>query len=240
MRAGISIRLLLVVLLSMTISLLEAQLSVTNTLTAAQLVDSVLIGHGVSASNITYSGSTLSLGKFSNGNSTNIGLDEGVLISTGSIFNAPGPNTVQNKTTNTLGGSDAQLAALVPGFTIFDAAVLEFDFTPISDTLKLEYVFASEEYPEWVGSTYNDIFGFFVSGPNPAGGSYSHYNLAVVPNTTLPVTVNNINNGSLNNGPCSHCTYYVNNNNGTTIEYDGFTTVLKACLVVTPCVTYHT
>ena len=175
MRAGFSIKFLLAALLIILSTKLNAQLTVSNTLTAAQLVDSILVGNGVSASNITYSGSTLSIGKFSNGNSTNIGLDEGVIISTGSVFNAIGPNSVQNKTTNTLGGSDAQLAALVPGFTIFDAAVLEFDFTPISDTLKLEYVFASEEYPEWVGSSYNDVFGFFVSGPNPSGGNYSNY-----------------------------------------------------------------
>ena len=239
MRAGFSIKFLLAALLIITSTKLNAQLTVSNTLTAAQLVDSILVGNGVSASNITYSGSTLSIGKFSNGNTTNIGLDNGVLITTGSVFNAIGPNSVQNKTTNTLGGSDAQLASLVPGFSIFDAAVLEFDFTPISDSLKLEYVFASEEYPEWVGSSYNDVFGFFVSGPNPSGGTYSHYNLAVVPNSTNPVTVNNINNGSLNNGPCTNCAYYINNNNGTTIEYDGFTTVLRACLVVTPCVTYH-
>ena len=239
MKAGYYMRFLITTLLIFTFTVMQGQLTVSNTLTVAQLVDSVLVGNGVSATNISYSGSTLSIGKFTNGNTTNIGVDEGVLITTGSVFNAIGPNTVQNKTTNTLGGSDPQLASLVPGFSIFDAAVLEFDFTPISDTLKLEYVFASEEYPEWVGSVYNDVFGFFVSGPNPSGGNYSNYNLAVVPNTTLPVTVNNINNGSFNTGPCTNCSLYVNNQNGSSIEYDGFTVVMRACLVVTPCVNYH-
>jgi gliding motility-associated-like protein len=89
------------------------------------------------------------------------------------------------------------------------------------------------------GSFYNDIFGIFVSGPNPSGGNYNQYNLATVPGTTLPVTVNNINNGSFNTGPCTHCNYYVDNTNGTSIEYDGFTTVIKVAIPVTPCVPYH-
>lgn len=215
------------------------QLNLTNNLTPQQLVNDVLVGNGVSASNVTFSGSALSIGKFSNGSSTNIGMDEGVIISTGNIANAIGPNSFQNVTTNTFGNSDPQLASLVPGFSIFDAAILEFDFIPISDTLKLEYVFASDEYPEWVGSLYNDVFGFFVSGPNPSGGNYSNLNLATVPNTNLPVTVNNINNGHFNTGPCINCSFYVDNGNGLTIEYDGFTTTIRACLVVTPCVTYH-
>jgi len=33
--------------------------------------------------------------------------------------------------------------------------------------------------------------------------------------------------------------FYVDNTNGATIEYDGFTTVLTALAVVTPCQTYH-
>lgn len=216
-----------------------SQLTVSNTQSPQQLVENVLVGNGVNASNISYTGSTLSIGKFSNGSSTNIGLDEGVIISTGNIMSAIGPNIAPNKTANMLGGSDPQLAALVPGYSVFDAAAIEFDFIPMSDTLKLDYVFASDEYPEWVGSTYNDIFGFFVSGPNPNGGNYSNLKIATIPNTNLPVTVNNLNNGPFNTGPCTNCSFYVNNTNGLTIEYDGFTTVLRACLVVTPCVTYH-
>jgi len=216
-----------------------AQLNVSNSLIPTQLVNNVLAGDGVSISNVSYSGANISLGKFSNGLSTNIGMDEGILLSTGNVFNAIGPNNYMNKTTNTLGGSDVQLASLVPGYSIFDAASLEFDFIPMSDTLKLEYVFASEEYPEWVGSTFNDVFGFFVSGANPVGGNYNNYNLALVPNTSLAVTVNNINNGPFNNGPCNNCGYYANNANGSTIEYDGFTHVMKVCLIVVPCTSYH-
>ncbi len=239
MKAGKTILTLILLLVFFYPNKLMSQLLVDSTYTPQQLVDSFLVGNGVSASNITYSGANVSIGRFSTGSSaTNLGLDEGILLTTGSIFNAPGPNSAPNKTTNTLGGSDPQLASLVTGFLVNDAAVLEFDFVPFSDTITIEYVFASEEYPEWVGSVYNDVFGFFVSGPNPAGGNYSNVNIALVPGTNLPVTVNNINNGQQNNGPCVHCNYYVNNT-ANSIEYDGFTTVMKSKLVVVPCTTYH-
>ncbi len=95
------------------------------------------------------------------------------------------------------------------------------------------YVFGSEEYPEWVGSSYNDVFGFFVTGPKPNGlGTYNSYNVALIPGTSLPVTINNVNANS-------YSQYYVNNGSGTTIVYDGFTTVLTAMLVVVPCEQYH-
>ncbi len=217
----------------------NAQLVVDTTHTALELVDSLLIGNGISATNVTYSGPTISIGGFSGGNTTNIGIDQGILITTGSVYNAIGPNSVGDKTTNTMGGSDPQLAALVPSGTIYDASVLEFDFVPLSDTIVLEYVFASEEYAEWVGQNFNDVFGFFITGPNPSGGNYNNDNIALVPGTSLPVTINNINNGLLNNGTCTNCAYYVDNSTGTTIEYDGFTTPLITNLLVTPCASYH-
>ncbi len=216
-----------------------AQLQVDTNFTPQQLVQNILIGSGVTASNITYTGASISIGSFSGGNTTNIGLDAGIIISTGKVTDAIGPNTAQNTQTNTFGGSDPQLQALVPGDTLFDAVALEFDFVPMSDTIRFQYVFASEEYEEWVGSTYNDVFGFFVTGANPAGGNYNSENLAVLPGTSTAVSVNTINNGPYGNGPCNNCSYYINNSAGTTIEYDGFTVILTSWLVVTPCSSYH-
>ena len=79
---------------------------------------------------------------------------------------------------------------------------------------------------------YNDVFGFFVSGPNPAGGNYTNYNVARIPGTAVPVTIDNVNSGS-------YSSYYVNNGTGLTVVYDGFTTVLTAWCLVTPCNQYH-
>lgn len=105
-----------------------------------------------------------------------------------------------------------------------------------SDTLYLKYVFGSEEYPEYVLNLYNDVFGFFVSGPNPLGGDYSQKNIAIVPGSDpeLPVSIDNINNVIP-----SYPEYYVDNTGGMTIEYDGFTTVLYAKLPIIPGEEYH-
>ncbi|MDP0953449.1 choice-of-anchor L domain-containing protein, partial [Klebsiella pneumoniae] len=80
--------------------------------------------------------------------------------------------------------------------TTNDAAVLQFDFIPLGDTLKFDYVFASEEYNVYVGGGVNDVFAFLLSGPNPAGGNYVDANLALLPGTTTPVSINTVNNGS--------------------------------------------
>jgi len=216
-----------------------SQLTVTSGLTAAQYVD-FLVGAGITYSNVVYTGDPGAIGKFVTGATpTNLGIASGVIMSSGFV-NGTGIEAIGSAVGNFVSGqfttsnSDVNLQALIPSYSIEDATKIEFDFVPVSDTIKFRYVFGSEEYPEWVGSSFNDVFGFFISGPNPAGGSYSSYNIARIPNTTLPVTIDNINSGS-------YSQYYVNNEGlgGTTIVFDGFTTVLTAWARVTPCVQYH-
>lgn len=214
------------------------QLQVTQNLTPAQLISQVLIGYGVTVLNITYTGDIQAIGKFNNGGTTNIGIQSGVLMTTGKASIAVGPNNSSNAGYNNTGNSDPQLQSLVTT-TINDAAVIEFDFIPIADTIKFTYVFGSDEYPEFSNSSFNDVFGFFISGPNPSGGNYTNLNMATLPNTNTPVSINNINNGTANSGPCNNCAYYVDNSGGYTIQYDAFTVTLEAWTVVTPCMTYH-
>jgi gliding motility-associated-like protein len=218
---------------SLILSTAFAQLNVSTALTTQQLVQNVLVGSGVTITNITYSGVPGSMGEFSNGNTTNLGLDHGIIISTGLVNGNPaiGSAAMNFASTDNQTGADPQLQNLVTD-PVLDAAVLEFDFIPISDTLKFRYVFGSEEYPEFVNAGYNDVFGFFVSGPNPLGGNYINNNIARIPGTTLPVSIDNVNGGS-------YSQYYVDNGTGTTIVYDGFTTVLTAWVKVVPCQQYH-
>jgi hypothetical protein len=221
-----------------------AQLTVNNSQTPAQLVQNVLLGPGVTVSNITFTGTPISRGSF-NGASSNIGFNSGVLLSCGDIANAVGPN-------NTSGASEALGLPGDPDLDIImsptqseDATILEFDFVPLSDTVKFRYVFASEEYMEWVSTQpggINDGFGFFISGPGINGPfSNNAENIAIIPGTSLPVTMYNLN---LNNNGA----YYVDNGNGfgsgtapdgTSVQYDGFTVPLTAVAVVQCGQTYH-
>ena len=213
----------------------QAQLSVSNSLTPEQLVTQVLVGGGVSVSNVTYQGNNLMRGSFSNGHGTNLGLDEGVVLASGNVNQVPNHPSVFASSGYGLPG-DPTLNGITTSAT-HDAAVLEFDFVPTSDTLQFRYVFGSEEYKEYANSNYNDAFGFFVNGPQPGGsGVYNDYNLALIPGTNTPVTINTVNH-------VYNTQYYVDNEDpqsgGTTIVFDGFTVVMTAMLVVVPCETYH-
>ncbi len=216
-------------------SAIYAQLTVSTTMTPQQLVQNVLVGTGVTVSNITYTGAAGSIGRFTTGaNPTNLGFSSGIIMSTGLVNGSPaiGSPATNFASTDNSGGGDANLQALIPSYTVQDASILQFDFVPLSDTIKFRYVFGSEEYPEWVGSSFNDVFGFFVSGPNPLGGNYVSTNIAKIPGTANPVSINNVNSGS-------YSQYYIDNGSGATIVYDGFTTVLTAWCRVVPCLTYH-
>lgn len=233
---------------------ISAQLSVTTGTnfpsgwTADSLVRNILLGEGVDVYNVKFNGSAgvincTSIGYFSTGvNSTNLGMDEGIIMGTGNVTMAIGPNNSAGQSNSTgicTSYPDSSLSA-VSTQTLNDCAVLEFDFLPKSDSIKFEYVFASEEYPEYVCSI-NDVFGFFISGINPNGPQYNNQNIALIPGTTDPISINTVNNGNPNNPSCTpqNSAYFVSNDNGTSIQYDGFTTVLTACAKVYPCTPYH-
>ena len=167
------------------------------------------------------------------GVNSNIGLGSGVVISTGRVADAPGPNgtPISDLGTEFNEPGDAQLTAISGSpLGTFDAAVLEFDFVPSSDTVQFRYVFASNEYMLYVGTGVNDVFAFLISGPGIVG----EQNVALIPGTMTPVTIDNVNANT-------NAQYYIDNENppGQTVEYNGFTQVLNALAVLTPCETYH-
>lgn len=202
-----------------------AQLTVTGSLNATTLAQ-MLAGPGITISNATLTGAPDAAGSF-NGTASNIGMPSGVLLCSGPVTIAPGPNNSGSAGQDNGQPGNNQLNGLANA-TTYNACILEFDFVPLSNSIEFDYVFGSEEYPEWVNSQFNDAFAFFISGPGIAG----QQNIAVVPGTTTPVTINTINAGT--NGQ-----YYVNNNGGNSVQYDGFTTVLTATSVVQACETYH-
>ncbi len=229
-------------------SVSKAQLIVDNTsFDPTYLIQNVLVGSGVTISNVTFNGSIpaastvqIQAGTFSG--VTNLGIANGIVMGTGDVQNAVGPN-LSGSSTLPLGGmgggtglpgTDPDLNAISTA-TIYDQAVIEFDFVPSGDTIKFNYVFGSEEYLEFTFAGYNDAFGFFLSGPGISGPyTGGAINLAVVPGTSTPVTIDNVNDV---NNPL----YYFNNEipPGATIQYDGFTVVMQAKAAVQCGQTYH-
>ena len=225
----------------------SAQISVTNNApynTAAYLIQNVLLGTGINASNFTYNGIPIAIGFF-NGVGTNLGLDSGIIMTCGDINLAPGPNNNTSAALTSGLPGDPDLDLIMSPTLSFDASILEFDFIPMADTVKFRYVFGSDEYMEWVSTQpggINDGFGFFLSGPGILGPySNNAVNIALIPTTTLPVTMFNLN---LN----SYGQYYFDNGDGAgtgtapdgpDVQYDGFTVPLTAQYPVTCGLTYH-
>jgi hypothetical protein len=193
--------------------------SVAEGLTATQVVD-LLSGEGATITNIKITGSNNAIGSFSAGGS--LGIPSGVVLSTGTLADIAGPNNVENSGADLGTEGHPALDAIVDPFETQDAIVLEFDVVTVSPTFVIRYVFASEEYREWVDSEFNDVFAFFVDGGN----------IALTPGTSTPVTVNTINH-NVNTG------LYNDNEGGVDLEFDGYTTILQAIAVVEPNVTHR-
>lgn len=194
-----------------------------NGLTAQQLAH-ILAGPGVSVSNATFNCASNAIGSFTG--SSSIGFSSGILLTSGSTSIAsPNTNSSSAGTCNSTPG-DPQLNSLA-GATTYDACALEFDIIPLCDTVRFNYSFGSDEYPEFVNSGYNDAFAFYISGPGITGQP----NIATIPGSTSFVTIDNVNDNT-------NSQYYVSNS-GTSIEYDGYTTVLTAWTLVQACQTYH-
>jgi hypothetical protein len=213
-------------------------LQVSSSITPEQMVQEILIGGGVVTSNITYNGNNISRGKFWGGPG-NIGIEEGIILTSGSVNVAPGPNNAGGAGYSSGQGGDPDLQ-MIAGVTIHDACILEFDFIPQSTVVTFRYVFGSEEYHEYVNQ-FNDAFGFFISGPG-IDGPYSNNsaNIALIPLTNIPVTINTVNCGNPYNcaESCENCQYFVNNTQGF-VQYDAFTKALIAWANVIPCENYH-
>lgn len=247
-------------------------ISVSNANSLAQM----MAGPGVTVSNAGFFGQCDSLnssGKFYATPNTVFGLDSGIVLTSGRVTTvgtgigvttplATSPGTTGSPlfaSNNTNGGSDADLVVLgnLGTISINDACVLEFDFVPLGDSVKFQYVFGSEEYTTF-NCSINDIFGFFISGPGitgPYSGALNAANIALIPGTNYPVAISTINNGAGatpgnscynntgGNGPFTNL--YVSNidsfNAGiqTGMSYTGFSKTLTALALVQPCSTYH-
>jgi hypothetical protein len=188
------------------------------TTTPADLVEAILGADIQSYSNVAFTGYVASpyasAGLYTGGANAGLGVESGIVMCSGVISNAVGPNASIGISACTGLAGDAQLSAY-SGQDTYDATVLEFDFVPSAsfNQLFVEFVFGSDEYNEWV-NLFNDDFAFFLNGTN----------IATVPSTNIPITINTINNNV-------NSIYYKNNDTSPypfCNEMDGFTTVLVA------------
>ena len=214
--------------------------------TAEEYVQEILLGEGVTATNITYTGSLAQLGLLENGGGV-FSVESGLMLNTDDA-------TCEGFCGDCLGGSvpDQDLldvANSVPpligqSFTVSsvnDVCILEFDFEAGGDSIAFNYVFGSDEYLTYVNTTYNDIFAFFLSGPgitgpyaSPAGFPDGAINIAQVPESDplLPVTISSVNN-------VTNSDYYINNPAQEGICTNGYTTTFTAAAAVQCGETYH-
>lgn len=233
-------KLCLTIFLGLLTAFSYAQLTTSSANTVNFLIQNVLVGSpSVYVSNISYAGAPAARGTFNCAGACNVGISSGMLLTTGNVSNAIGPNNSTGSGQGNNTASDPDLNLLAPGTAgATDAAVLKFDFMVPNDSIKFRYVWASEEYHDYVNSGCNDVFGFFVNGPRITGKK----NIALIPGTTTPISINNVNNGQSSGGPstgpCTNCQYFVDNFGSNTIQYDGMTTVLTAGTDVCPCEVY--
>jgi large repetitive protein len=235
----------------------QAQFTATTTpsISATQIVQK-FAGKGIVISNASLSCPNGAAGFFNN-TATTLNMDSGIVLTTGNVLTYTSGGTTNYginsgaafsaKTDNQVTGGDADLIASagVPSTGLHDLCKIEFDFVPLSDSIKFNYRFGSEEYPSFNCTNFSDIFAFYISGPGFVGNT----NIALIPGTAIPVSVNSINDGSILYGNITNCnnlgagspftSLYANNAASSTIVYNGLTQILQARAIVIPCSTYH-
>lgn len=204
---------------------LNGQITLAPTVNIQQAVQSNFLGNGIFTSNITFNGESnpASSPYFSafEGANANLGISSGIVLSTGGVEELIGEFPM----IEAYAVQDPDIIALLETpYNVGELASLEFDFIATGDSMAFQYVFASVEYPEWVGTNFNDHFGFFISGPG-IEGSYSNnaVNIALVPNSQTNVGINTVNQ-TLNSE------YYNVSGDIGIFTIDGYTDVMHACI----------
>jgi hypothetical protein len=189
-----------------------AQLTINDSVSAQQLVNTI-VGNGINVSNATLNCEPGAVATYT---SSFAGVfEKGILLTSGRAVLAKGPNNNKRAGYSNGRAGDVQLDTVF-NLKTYDGCALEFDFVPACDSLKIHYVYGSEEYPDYIDKNFSDIAAFFISGPGITGNK----NIAI-----------NLKNSSTN--------YFIDNTNGTAIQYNGYTKPLIATRGIIPSSTYH-
>lgn len=227
----------------------------------ATFVATHLLGEGVHVFNVKYNNSSNlianpTIGTFNANGYGGLQMQNGIIMTTGDVNVAPGPNSAAGLSTPIAGYySDPEMQVVATG-EINSCSTLDFDFVSLTNSFNFNFCFASEEYPEYVCSNFNDVFAFFITGPDPVTLDERTWNIALIPGSitdTTPngiaVAINSVNSGTFSNSGGSGCysdfsNFYVDNDYtyGSSIEgiqYDGYTSKMSATTSILPCVQYH-
>ena len=192
--------------------------------TTALDMANTIFGGGATVSGATYFGDIDSAGTYSDGDATSPGVtpaDTGIILSTGnaeSFTNSTGDsNQNTNTSANTTGLNNVAQLNSAAGATTFDAAILDVDFVPDSDLMTMQFVFSSEEYPEFQNSIYQDFFGVWING--------TLVELEVGNGDIDPGNINTTNNINM---------YVDNTADQHNTEMDGFTLTMSLTMAVNP------
>lgn len=234
------------ILISLFFSYSIGQINITQSNNATLLAQS-LVGSGVTVLSATLDCPNVAAGLFTNAPG-GLGISDGVVLTTGQILEINNDPAFNISNSNAAPGDqdlDDYLTSLGTGFTTGDACVLDLDLIITGESIAFNYVMGSQEYPEYVCDIYNDIFAFFITGANPNGPAYNKENIALIPSTSTPVTINSVNGGALGPGGSSGAALCDLNNtsffNGAVngIAYNGNTVILEAFAETVPCEVYN-
>ncbi|MEZ5910934.1 MAG: choice-of-anchor L domain-containing protein [Paracoccaceae bacterium] len=201
------------------------ELTYNSSATALQMANAIF-GDGVTVVGASYTGDARSSATYADGDTISPGVvpgDTGVILSTGVAdqftrnSNSSNTNASTSTTTNTSGPNNNAAFNALAGANTYDAAFLDVDFIPTGDTMTMQFVFSSEEYPEFVNSIYNDMVGVWVNG--------SPVSLAVGTGNTSVGNVSPLNNINL---------YNDNTGDAYNTEMDGFTVTMTLKMAVVP------
>lgn len=223
-------------------TIVSQNITVDDTYTAQQLIQNVLINSScANVSNFTVSGGNFQTGEQSfgyfNSNSSGFPFANGIVLSTSRAIATQGPNSslLSENAAGWIGDNDLEQALSISNTS--NATILEFDFIPLSSTISFDYIFASEEYHDTAPCTYSDGFAFLLK---VAGTSNPYQNLALIPNTTIPVKVTSVHPDIPGGCPAQNDAYFgTYNSNMAPINFNGQTVIMNARGNVVPGTTYH-
>ena len=223
-----------------------------------------LAGGGVYIFNAKFNNSsgaiaTPNIGTFQSNGYEGLSMEKGIVLTTGDVSIAAGPNDNSGASSQV---SPAYIDPIINEYVpqgATECAVLEFDFVCMSNYISFNYCFGSEEYQNFTCTSFNDMFAFFLTGPDPETGEELMRNIAIIPGTAtdlnpdgIPVAVNSVNEGKpTGSGVADNCIsldysdYFVKNyyNYSTGpiegVQYEGYTNKLIAEASIVPCAVYH-